>query len=165
MTGAGSPRRPTEHAPRARVQSAGHRLCNREEEMRDFLAIAKALSDASRVRILMFLGDGELCVCQVIEMLNLAPSTVSEHMAILHRAGLVEGRKDGRWMFYRPAGEDASRPVREALRWLESSLAGDRQVLDDMKRLKVIKRTPVEDLCRCYKAEKAHAPGSSASKS
>ena len=58
--------------------------------MRDFLAIAKALSDASRVRILMFLKDGELCVCQVVEMLNLAPSTVSEHMAILHRAGLVE---------------------------------------------------------------------------
>jgi ArsR family transcriptional regulator len=133
--------------------------------MRDFLAIAKALSDASRVRILMFLRDGELCVCQVVEMLNLAPSTVSEHMAILHRAGLVEGRKDGRWMFYRLAGEDASEPVRQALSWLESSLAGDRQALDDMKQLKIIKRTPVKDLCRGYKAQKVHATGSSATKS
>ena len=132
--------------------------------MRDFLAIAKALSDASRVRVLLFLRDGELCVCQVVEMLNLAPSTVSEHTAILHRAGLVEGRKDGRWMFYRLAGEDASEPVQEALKWLETSLAGDRQVLDDIKHLKVIKRTPVKYLCRCYKAEKAHATGSSASK-
>lgn len=133
--------------------------------MRDFLAIAKALSDASRVRILMFLRDGELCVCQVVEMLNLAPSTVSEHMAVLHRARLVEGRKDGRWMFYRLAGEDAPEPVREALSWLESSLAGDRQALDDMKRLKVIKRTPVKDLCRCYKTQKVHATRPSAAKS
>jgi ArsR family transcriptional regulator len=133
--------------------------------MRDFLSIAKALSDPNRVRVLMFLRDGELCVCQVVEMLSLAPSTVSGHMAILHRAGLVEGRKDGRWMFYRLAGEDAPEPVREALSWLEHAVGGDSQVLDDMKLLKAVKRTPVEEICRRFRTGKERAAGPSASKS
>jgi len=54
--------------------------------MRDFMRIAKALSDENRVRTLMFLAEGELCVCQIIEMLCLAPSTVSKHMNILYQA-------------------------------------------------------------------------------
>jgi len=119
--------------------------------MKEFLAIAKALSDSSRVRTLMFLRDGDLCVCQIIEMLGLAPSTVSEHMAVLNRAGLVEGRKEGRWMFYSLAGDEATEPVKNALSWMESSLDGDEQVADDMKALGKIKQTPVETLCRCYK--------------
>jgi ArsR family transcriptional regulator, arsenate/arsenite/antimonite-responsive transcriptional repressor len=46
-----------------------------------------------------------LCLSQIIELLGLAPSTVSKHMAILHQAGLAETRKDGRWIYYRLAGE------------------------------------------------------------
>jgi ArsR family transcriptional regulator len=65
--------------------------------MQAAIDIAKALSDASRVRTLMFLRGGELCVCQIIEMLGLAPSTVSRHMNVLQRAGLVRARKQGRW--------------------------------------------------------------------
>jgi len=75
--------------------------------MREFMAIAKALADESRTRVLMFLRGGELCVCQIVEMLGLAPSTVSKHMAILHQARLVESRKDGRWTYYRLPKEDA----------------------------------------------------------
>ena len=52
--------------------------------------------------------DGrELCVCQIVELLGLAPSTVSKHLAILKQARLVDSRKEGRWMFYRLADEDA----------------------------------------------------------
>ena len=65
--------------------------------MRAFLAIAKALADENRARALMALGGGELCLCQIIEVLGMSPSTVSKHMSILHQAGLVERRKDGRW--------------------------------------------------------------------
>ena len=60
--------------------------------MRGCLAITKALSDANRVRVLMGLTTGELCVCQIIEMLSLAPSTVSKHMSVLRQARLVESR-------------------------------------------------------------------------
>jgi ArsR family transcriptional regulator len=79
--------------------------------MNDVLNVAKALADANRLRALMALGAGELCVCQLIEMLGLAPSTVSKHLSILHQAGLVEVRKEGRWMYYRLPGRGASKAV------------------------------------------------------
>jgi ArsR family transcriptional regulator len=121
-------------------------------EIGEFVGVAKALSDEKRVRILVFLREGELCVCQIIEMLGLAPSTISEHMAVLHRAGLVEARKEGRWIYYRLAGADASDSARIGLRWVRDSLANDALVLDDARRLRAVKRTPVRELCRCYKA-------------
>ncbi|TFG44900.1 MAG: ArsR family transcriptional regulator, partial [Candidatus Brocadiia bacterium] len=58
--------------------------------MLSFLSITKALADESRVRTLMALDGRELCVCQITELLGLAPSTVSKHMAILTQARLVE---------------------------------------------------------------------------
>ncbi|MHC4156850.1 MAG: ArsR/SmtB family transcription factor [Planctomycetota bacterium] len=72
--------------------------------MGDFTSIAKALSDENRVRALMMLSEGELCVCQLIEMLALAPSTVSKHMSILFQAGLVNARKQAGQMDVLPAG-------------------------------------------------------------
>ena len=68
--------------------------------MRDFMAIVKALADENRVRALMALRERELCVCEIIELLGLAPSTVSKHLSILYQAGLLESRKDGRWVYY-----------------------------------------------------------------
>jgi DNA-binding transcriptional ArsR family regulator len=50
---------------------------------------------------------GELCVCQIIELLGLVPSTVSKHMSILKQAGLVENRKEARWMYYRLPKKEA----------------------------------------------------------
>jgi len=117
----------------------------------DFLTVAKALSDENRVRILMFLREGELCLCQIIEMLGLAPSTISEHMAVLHRAGLVGARKEGRWIYYRLRGRDAPETARIALEWLRCSLENDDLIREDAKRLRAVKRTPVKDLCKCYK--------------
>ena len=75
--------------------------------MRDLMAVLKALADENRVRALMALRPRELCVCQIIELLGLAPSTVSKHMAILKQARLVDSRKQGRWMFYRLAKREA----------------------------------------------------------
>ena len=61
--------------------------------MESTLAIARALSDANRLRALLALGDQEVCVCQIIELLELAPSTVSKHMSILKQAKLVVGKQ------------------------------------------------------------------------
>ena len=76
--------------------------------MDGFIEITKAISDPNRVRILMALRAGELCVCRIIELLQLAPSTVSKHLTILKRAGLIEGRKEGRWMHYRLPADKSS---------------------------------------------------------
>ena len=73
----------------------------------------------------MALGAGELCVCQIVELLGLAPSTVSKHMAILKQARLVDSRKEGRWMFYRLADEDAPAEAKEMTALVSKLLADD----------------------------------------
>ena len=118
--------------------------------MREVLSITNALADESRVRALLALQSapgGELCVCQIVELLALAPSTVSKHLFLLKAAGLVDARKAGRWMYYRAAGDDAPPPVRATLAWLADSLTNDPRVADDRRRLGDILRTDPEVLC------------------
>ena len=119
--------------------------------MRELLAVAKALSSDTRVRALMMLSNGELCLCQIIDVLRLAPSTVSKHLAVLGEAGLVEWRKEGRWRYYRLAGDDASPAVAEALAWALESLAGDPQILADTDTLGTVLEKDLEVLCACYR--------------
>lgn len=116
--------------------------------MREFMNITKALADENRVRTLLALREGELCVCQITELFGLAPSTVSKHLSILFQAGLVESRKDGRWIYYKLPGQDAPVEVREALDWVEQSLADNPHVLADAKQLKKIVRQDPAALCK-----------------
>jgi ArsR family transcriptional regulator, arsenate/arsenite/antimonite-responsive transcriptional repressor len=116
--------------------------------MRDIMAVLKALADENRVRILMALGPKELCVCQVVELLGLAPSTVSKHIAILKSAGLVDSRKDGRWMFYRLAEDDVPVEAKEMTELVSRLLADDPQEREDTKRLKQIIKMDRDELCR-----------------
>jgi len=116
--------------------------------MRDFLAITKALADESRLRALCALRGRELCVCQIIELLGLAPSTVSKHMSILWQARLVEGRKEGRWVYYRLAGEEAPHEAREALGWALKHMQRTGQAREDARRLKEILKVLPETLCK-----------------
>lgn len=115
--------------------------------MRTIVNITKALADENRLRVLMALGDGELCVCQIVAMLGLAPSTVSKHMYILRQAGLVEARKDGRWVYYRLAGAGADKAAREAVRWVQRHLADDPKTMQDARTLKTILKMSPEELC------------------
>jgi ArsR family transcriptional regulator, arsenate/arsenite/antimonite-responsive transcriptional repressor len=66
----------------------------------------KALSDETRLRIVALLFRGELCVCDLMAILDLPQSTVSRHLATLRHVGLVEDRRQGVWMYYRLAGID-----------------------------------------------------------
>ncbi|MHC4716534.1 MAG: ArsR/SmtB family transcription factor [Planctomycetota bacterium] len=113
------------------------------------MSIARAVSDENRVRVLMFLREHELCVCQIIEMLGLAPSTVSKHMAILSAAGLVEARKEGRWTYYRRPAR-APVPARKAMAWLDATLGDDPTVRRDAGRLDRVRAKPLCELCRHY---------------
>jgi ArsR family transcriptional regulator, arsenate/arsenite/antimonite-responsive transcriptional repressor len=115
--------------------------------MRDVVTIAKALSDENRVRILAILEGRELCVCQVIELLGLAPSTVSKHLSILKHARLIDGRKHGRWMYYRLAGEDVPAVAKDAIGWALNALRRDQQRAKDAERLLQILTIDPEVLC------------------
>jgi len=116
--------------------------------MRNLMAVTKALADESRVRILLALSGGELCVCQIVELLKLAPSTVSKHMSILKHARLVESRKEERWMFYRLDKDDSTVEAREMTALVARLLANDPQSPEDAKRLKQILKTDRDELCR-----------------
>lgn len=63
--------------------------------------ILKALSDPTRLRIMSLLRHGELCVCDLMEALQLPQSTISRHLAILKHAGWVSAQRSGKWMHYR----------------------------------------------------------------
>ena len=116
--------------------------------MRSTLAITKALADENRLRALYALKDGELCVCQLIRLLELAPSTVSKHMAILKNARLVDHRKQSRWIHYRLADEDPSDEVKAALAWISQALSKSPVVQRDAIRLKEILRIDPSTLCK-----------------
>jgi DNA-binding transcriptional ArsR family regulator len=116
--------------------------------MKKILNITKALADESRVRALMLLKNGELCVCQIIEVLELAPSTVSKHMSILKQADLVESRKSGRWIYYRLPGKDSAEAVRTVIEWLKTNLNNDKVTQKDIRRLDKILSIDKDELCR-----------------
>ena len=116
--------------------------------MREFMKITRALADESRVRVLFVLRAGELCACQIVEFLALAGSTVSRHLAVLHHAGLVTVRKEGRWVYYSLAEDDASPAVRSALKWIFESAGDLPRIADDARKLKQILRLDPIELCR-----------------
>ena len=116
--------------------------------MREFMNLPKALADPNRVRMLLALRGRELCACQITELFGLAPSTMSKHLSILYQAGLVDSRKDGRWVYYSLPGKEAPVAVRKALDWVCDSLAENDRIAADAKQLKQLLKLDPSDLCR-----------------
>jgi DNA-binding transcriptional ArsR family regulator len=117
--------------------------------MKGLVAVAGALSDKSRVRIICALRKGELCACRIIALLGLAPSTVSKHMSVLRQAGLVNSRKQERWMYYSlPKASERTTVIQDALKWVFKSLSKDPNIKNDAARLARILRQSPETLCR-----------------
>ena len=95
----------------------------------------------------MALKGRELCVCQLIELLVLAPSTVSKHLSILKNARLIDSRKQGRWMYYRLAGDDASSKIKTCLSWIFQSVTDSTRIIKDTGRMEEILKIDPEVLC------------------
>ncbi len=118
------------------------------ETMRQTLRVTKALGDLQRLRILMLVQPDELCACQIVEVLGLAPSTVSKHLSLLSEAGLLAARKEGRWMHYRlPEGADGAK-VRPLMKWLVSVLADEIAMQQDAAALRRVLVCAPEEICR-----------------
>jgi DNA-binding transcriptional ArsR family regulator len=118
----------------------------------EILAIARALADESRLRALVAVSGGELCLCQLIEILGLAPATVSRHMNLLQQAGLVERTRRGKWRFYRLASRSKSRAVRRAVDWALAEVGGDARLRSDARKIRVVRRQDLEVLSACYRS-------------
>lgn len=118
------------------------------EAVRRFITITRAVSDPTRVRMLLALRRRELCVCQITALCGLATSTVSKHLSVLQQAGLVESRKIERWVYYRLPDKSAPVTVREALDWVHKSLGRTDEAAADQKRLGQILKMELVDICR-----------------
>ncbi|MBP7056564.1 MAG: winged helix-turn-helix transcriptional regulator [Candidatus Omnitrophica bacterium] len=68
--------------------------------MDQYVALFKALSDPTRLRIMVLLAEKELCVCQIEDAMNLSQVKVSRHLNVLRHAGLVNSRREGLWAYY-----------------------------------------------------------------
>lgn len=116
------------------------------------MSITKALADEGRVRIIMALQNGELCVCQIVELLQLAPSTVSKHMSILRQARLVDTRKDGRWVYY-SLDTDSNQLSAPVVSWMSESLSEIPEIVADRKRLQEILCMEPQLLCQIQRGQ------------
>lgn len=86
----------------------------------------KALADRTRLRLLNLIGDDEICVCFFVEVLGTNQPKISRHLAYLRRAGVVSGRREGKWIHYRvvePPDQHAANVFREVRAWLRNDAA------------------------------------------
>src|SRR5215213_2630365 len=93
-----------------------------------------ALADKTRLRLLNLMRDGEVCVCFFAGTLDTNNPKISRHLAYLKRAGLVESRRDGKWMHYslqRPVDEKAAEVFDATMKMIGS----DREMQTDRRRL------------------------------
>src|ERR1035437_7544623 len=94
----------------------------------------QALGDTTRLRLLNLMGEQEICVCYFVEILEQAQPKISRHLAYLRRAGIVEARRDGKWIHYRivmPSDIGAVQVLNQTLAWLKK----DRAMQADRARL------------------------------
>ena len=126
--------------------------------LRELERILKAAADVTRLRILRMLEGGPLCVCQIVEVLELSQSTVSKHLLLLKHAGLIEDEKRGKWVFYRRA-PGAEGTLQGALGdILAGSLAREPRVADDLRKSRLPR---VRKLTACCPPQPRSARGSS----
>jgi ArsR family transcriptional regulator len=99
----------------------------------------KALADETRLRILNLLAHGELCVCDIMSVLEIGQSKASRHLAYLRNAGLVNDRRNAAWMYYslsKPNGATHRRIVA----WLAEAAADLPEAAADLKKLRTRQR-------------------------
>lgn len=101
----------------------------------DMSRFFQALGDNTRLRLLNLVGEQEVCVCYLVEILGAPQPKISRHLAYLRKAGIVAARREGKWMHYRiatPPHIGATRILRQTL----SSLKEDKSMQADRARLK-----------------------------
>lgn len=115
--------------------------------------VFKALSDRNRLRIIAALMKREeLCACQLTELIRVTGATASRHMGILISSGLVAGRKDGRWVYYRLSRDNCD--LRVLLDWVGRQIDNDPEMAADAEKLDEITSCDPEELCRKQRGDK-----------
>jgi ArsR family transcriptional regulator len=100
----------------------------------DLVKLFAALADPTRLRLLNLMNGREVCVCYFVEILEQGQPKISRHLAYLRRAGIVDARREGKWMHYRIERPDDARAA-SILDVTLKSLQMDRNMKADLERL------------------------------
>ncbi|MFH0812098.1 MAG: metalloregulator ArsR/SmtB family transcription factor [Pseudomonadota bacterium] len=116
--------------------------------MKRIAKIFKALSDETRLRVIKLLQERELCVCELMQVLNMSQPRISRHLSVLKNAGFVDDRREGKWVYYSLRNEAKNNEITTILNAL-SSMANDTVVAkEDKKKLKdAIRLSEVKEPC------------------
>ena len=98
----------------------------------------KALGEENRFRTVLMLLERPLCVCEILEVLNIAGGTLSGHLKILTASGLIKGRKNGKWVEYNLSGPQSVALVSSLRDFLElpSAYRADREKIYTLDKLR-----------------------------
>ena len=107
-------------------------------DVRSVSRLFKALGDETRLRIVALISHGELCVCHLHELLALSQPNVSRHLAILRAAGILEDRRDGKWVHYRLRSQSDSDCERQ-LQALVKGFARSQRLRRDATRIRKLR--------------------------
>ena len=108
---------------------------SKESKVSGMELLFRALADRTRLRLLNLLGETEVCVCFLVEILQISQPKISRHLAYLRRAGVVAARREGKWMHYRivePPDAYAAEVFRAVREWLNE----DREMQRDQARFR-----------------------------
>jgi ArsR family transcriptional regulator len=103
--------------------------------MKDILKLFKALSDSTRLRIMMLLMRRDLCVCELMFILKMEQSRISHQLRILRDADLVEDKRRGRWIVYEIPGDVRKNLMPPFSRLVKDEAAAHEQFRRDLKAL------------------------------
>ena len=105
--------------------------------MKDDLEVFKACSDATRLRILFLLSERELCVCELVTILEMPQGKISRHLAVLKHSGLVADRRDDSWVYYSLPAADSGL-IRRVSEYLQGERKSQEVVMNDLRKLEVL---------------------------
>lgn len=115
--------------------------------LREYEMVVKSVADPTRVRILKLLEGGEMCVCQVVAILELSQSTISKHLFLLKMAGLVKERQEKKWVHYSLDGPGGSLYAKKMVATLKGWMNDDPVIIRDRKREALAREIGPAEVC------------------
>ena len=107
--------------PNERIMQLKSKIDGDEITFRELETFFSALGDSTRLKMLRVIGDEELCSCEVMATLGLTQPTTSHHLGILERAGLLNSRRNGKWVFYKIANTKVKNLITSGFNLIEGA--------------------------------------------
>ena len=114
--------------------------------MRELTSLGQAIADPTRVRILTALRREELCVCELVDALEISQSTLSGHLQVLRQTGTVITRKEGRWIYY-ALGDGKAALIDAIFSHIQADIGNDPRLRRDSRR--IAQRLAIRENGRC----------------